>query len=151
MNRACNRSVRLWRVGEHIAERFSQDPRIRIGSFPLRAQEVNGGTRLLVTFNAETYSLADVQLSLAEWNRDDVIDFVMSPYPSHGTRTGFYTDDLEELSFKSPEEVRRGAMIRSDLRGAKLMGVDFYLIDLRETQLTPDQRRQVVATGGIVE
>lgn len=75
---------------------------------------------------------------------------VGSPYPSHGTRTGFYTDSLEELYFKEPESVRRAALLDCDLRGANIDGVDFYLVDLRGTKLDPWQRRQASSTGAIL-
>ncbi len=75
---------------------------------------------------------------------------VGSPYPSHGTRTGFYTDALEELYFKPPESIRRAAIIDCDLRGANLSGIDFYLVDLRGTKLNAEQREQAAASGAIL-
>lgn len=75
---------------------------------------------------------------------------VGSPYPSHGTRTGFYTDDLERLYFEQPESVRRGNLQGCDLRGANIDGVDFYLIDLRGAKLDPGQKRHAAATGAIL-
>jgi hypothetical protein len=52
---------------------------------------------------------------------------VGSPIACEGSRTGFYTDDFEEQTFKSPEEIRKANLCNADLRGAKLDGVDFYL------------------------
>jgi len=76
---------------------------------------------------------------------------VDSPYPSHGTRTGFYTDDQEDLYFKSPELVRKASLFGCDLRGAKLDGVDLYLVDLREANLDPVQRQAAATAGAILE
>jgi len=76
---------------------------------------------------------------------------VASPYPSHGTRTGFYTDDWEELVFKTPELVRKASLVGCDLRGANLHGVDFYLVDLRGAILDPSQRQLVSASGAILD
>ncbi|QDV87233.1 pentapeptide repeat-containing protein [Stieleria magnilauensis] len=76
---------------------------------------------------------------------------VGSPYPSHGTRTGFYTDDFDEQYFKSPEVIRKANLSGSDLRGADISGVDFYLVDLRDAKFDPDQRKQFVATGAILD
>ncbi len=76
---------------------------------------------------------------------------VGSPYPSHGTRTGFYTDDWEELVYKTPELVRKASLVGCDLRGANLNGVDFYLVDLRDAILDPSQRQLVSASGAILE
>lgn len=76
---------------------------------------------------------------------------VDSPFPSHGTRTGFYTDDYVDLSYKHPEQVRKAALIGCDLRGALLQGCDFYLVDVRDCQLDPDQRELMASCGAIME
>ncbi len=52
---------------------------------------------------------------------------VGSPYPSHGTRTGFYRDDLEELVFKNAEEVCRARIVHCDLTGANFRTLTFIL------------------------
>lgn len=74
---------------------------------------------------------------------------VGSPYPSHGTRTGFYTDVLEEQYFKEKEQIRRAALLDCDLTGANIDGVDFYLVDLSGCKMDVDQRRQAIATGAL--
>ncbi len=56
---------------------------------------------------------------------------VGSPLASEGSRTGFYTDDYDDQTYKVPEEIRKANLCGADLRGAKLDGVDFYLVDLR--------------------
>jgi uncharacterized protein YjbI with pentapeptide repeats len=56
---------------------------------------------------------------------------VGSPYSCHGTRTGFYTNDYDEQSYKAPEEIRKANLCGADLRGARIEDVDFYLVDLR--------------------
>jgi uncharacterized protein YjbI with pentapeptide repeats len=45
---------------------------------------------------------------------------VGSPIACEGSRTGFYTDDFEELYFKAPEEVRKANLCGADLRGARI-------------------------------
>lgn len=67
---------------------------------------------------------------------------VFSPYACEGSRTGFYTDEYHEQGFKAPEEIRKADLRRADLRGANIKGVDFYLVDLRGAQYTPDQEQQ---------
>jgi hypothetical protein len=57
---------------------------------------------------------------------------VGSPYPGHGTRTGFYTDTYDDRYHKPPEEIRKANLRGADLRGANIEGVDFYLVDLRD-------------------
>jgi uncharacterized protein YjbI with pentapeptide repeats len=56
---------------------------------------------------------------------------VSSPIACEGSRTGFYTDDEGEQYFKPPEEIRKANLCGADLRGARVSGVDFYLVDLR--------------------
>lgn len=75
---------------------------------------------------------------------------VNSPFPSHGTRTGFYTDDIEELDCKPPETIRKAALLDCDLRGANLDGVDFYLVDLRGSNFDEKYRKHLVGCGAIL-
>lgn len=76
---------------------------------------------------------------------------VGSPYPSHGTRTGFYTDDYVDLSFKPPEQIRKASLIGCDLRDAMLGEVDFYLVDLRGARFDSHHRARFLACGAILE
>jgi uncharacterized protein YjbI with pentapeptide repeats len=76
---------------------------------------------------------------------------VGSPIACEGSRTGFYTDDTEDLSFKRPDEVRKANLRGADLRRANLTNVDFYLVDLRQAQLDAAQREQARQTGAILE
>jgi len=76
---------------------------------------------------------------------------VDSPYPSHGTRTGFYTDDYDDQYFKAPEEIRKASLVNADLRGANIRNVDFYLVDLRGAKFDAMQREQLITTGAILD
>ena len=76
---------------------------------------------------------------------------VDSLYPSHGTRTGFYTDDYADQHFKRAEEIRKASLVCCDLRGANITGVDFYLVDLRGAQFEEDQRQQFISCGAILD
>lgn len=76
---------------------------------------------------------------------------VGSPYPGHGSRTGFYTDDFNDLStHKHPEEIRKANLCGVNLRGANIEGVDFYLVDLRGARYDPDQAEQLLRCGAIL-
>lgn len=76
---------------------------------------------------------------------------VGSPYPGHGSRTGFYTDDYNDLStHKHPEEIRKANLCGADLRGANIEGVDFYLVDLRGALYDPGQAEQLRRCGAIL-
>ncbi len=68
-----------------------------------------------------------------------------------GSKTGFYTDDLEDMTFKRPEEIRKANLCSADLRGVKADNVDFYLVDLRQAKLDPELREQARSTGAILE
>jgi uncharacterized protein YjbI with pentapeptide repeats len=76
---------------------------------------------------------------------------VFSPIASEGSRTGFYTDDYEEQSYKSPEEIRKANLCGADLRGADVTGVDFYLVDLRGARYDAEQGEHFRRCGAILE
>ena len=73
-------------------------------------------------------------------SRSGLVD---SPYPGHGSRTGFYTDEFEERWHKTPETIRKANLRGADLRGAKIEGVDFYLVDLRDAKYDAEQAQQL--------
>lgn len=111
--------------------------------------------------------LRDTGLAEIEWEQADLRDadlrgatfhlgssrsgLVGSPLASEGSRTGFYTDDYEEQGFKAPEEIRKANLCRADLRGAKIDGVDFYLVDLRGARYTAEQEAHFRGCRAILE
>ena len=78
-------------------------------------------------------------------------DWSAAQSPCEGSRTGFYTDDSTEQAFKSPEEIRKANLRGADLRGAIIIGVDFYLVDLRGARLDPKQLPHIRRSGAILE
>jgi uncharacterized protein YjbI with pentapeptide repeats/energy-coupling factor transporter ATP-binding protein EcfA2 len=76
---------------------------------------------------------------------------VGSPIPCEGSRTGFYTDDYDEQTYKAPEEIRKANLCGADLRDALLDGVDFYLVDLRGALYDPEQEVYLRRSGAILE
>lgn len=64
---------------------------------------------------------------------------VGSPYPGHGSRTGFYTNAYDDRYYQRPEAIRRADLYGADLRGAIVTDVDFYLVDLRGAKYDADQ------------
>jgi uncharacterized protein YjbI with pentapeptide repeats len=76
---------------------------------------------------------------------------VGSPIACEGSRTGFYTDDYGEQDFKAPEEIRKANLCHADLRGARIQGVDFYLVDLRHALFDPEHERHLRRCGAILE
>ncbi|MEX0612447.1 MAG: pentapeptide repeat-containing protein, partial [Pirellulales bacterium] len=76
---------------------------------------------------------------------------VGSPIACEGSKTGFYTDDLEDMTFKPPEEVRKANLRGADLRDVHAEGVDFYLVDLRDAKMHPILREQARQSGAILE
>jgi uncharacterized protein YjbI with pentapeptide repeats len=81
-------------------------------------------------------------------SRSGLVD---SPIASYGSRTGFYTDDYNEQDFKSPEEIRKANLRGADLREAKISGVDFYLVDLRDARYDAEQEQHFRSCGAILE
>jgi len=75
---------------------------------------------------------------------------VGSPLASEGTRTGFYTDEFDQQSFCPPEQIRKANLCGADLRGAKVDGVDFYLVDLRGAKYDADQLEHFRKCGAIL-
>lgn len=112
-------------------------------------------------------NLANTGLAEIDWERADLRDadlqsstfhlgssrsgLVGSPIACEGSRTGFYTDELNEQDFKAPEEIRKANLRGADLRGAQIDGLDFYLVDLRNARYTPDQEKILRATGAILK
>jgi uncharacterized protein YjbI with pentapeptide repeats len=76
---------------------------------------------------------------------------VFSPIACEGSRTGFYTEDIEDLTHKAPEEIRKANLRGADLRGCLLDGVDFYLVDLRDARYDPKVEPWLRKTGAILE
>jgi len=76
---------------------------------------------------------------------------VGSPIACEGSRTGFYTDEYDEQTYKAPEEIRKANLRLADLRGAVLDGVDFYLVDLRGARFDPEQEPYFRRCGAILE
>src|SRR5947208_3449592 len=76
---------------------------------------------------------------------------LFTPIASEGTRTGFYTDDADEQTFKAPEEIRKANLCGADLRGAHIDGVDFYLVDLRGALYGPEQELHFRRCRAILE
>jgi uncharacterized protein YjbI with pentapeptide repeats len=106
--------------------------------------------------------LADVDWERAEWCGADLrgVSFhlgstrsglVGSPIACEGSRTGFYTDDYDEQTYKSPEEIRKANLCGADLRGAHFYGVDFYLVDLRGALFTTGLKDFFRSSGAILE
>jgi uncharacterized protein YjbI with pentapeptide repeats len=95
--------------------------------------------------------LADADLTGATFHMGTTRSgLVGSPIACEGSRTGFYTDEFDEQTYKSPEEIRKANLCGADLRGARLTGVDFYLVDLRGALLDPDQEAHVRRCGAIL-
>jgi uncharacterized protein YjbI with pentapeptide repeats len=120
-----------------------------------QAREVGGGHTL------RGAKLADIEWDSADLRKADLrgatfhmgssrSGLVGSPIASKGSRTGFYTDELNEQDFKSPEEIRKANIRGADLRGAKIDGVDFYLVDLRDARFDSRQAEQFRRTGAIL-
>src|SRR5579871_6227511 len=61
----------------------------------------------------------------------------------------FFTVDCDEQDFKAPEEIRKANLCGADLRGAKIDGVDFYLVDLRRDP-RPRTAEQLRLAGAIL-
>jgi len=99
----------------------------------------------------ENCSLRDADLTGASFHMGSSRSgLLFTTIASEGTRTGFYTDDYDDRSFKHPEEIRKANLCGCDLRGAKLDNVDFYLVDLRDARYDLEQEQQFRRCGAIL-
>ena len=106
----------------------------------------------LADVNWEGADLRDVDLRRSTFHlgnsRSGLID---STIASEGSRTGYYTDESLEDRFQAPEDVRKANLRNCDLRGANILGVDFYLVDLRGAKLDSWQRRWLERCRAILD
>ena len=115
----------------------------------LRGADLRGAE--LAEINWEEADLRGANLADASFHmgssRSGLVD---SPYACEGSKTGFYTDDFEDLSFKRPEEIRKANLVNADLRDVRAERVDFYLVDLRGAKMDADLREQARESGAIL-
>lgn len=116
-----------------------------------RLDRANLSHALLAGINWERADLREADLSRATFHMGTSRSgMVFSPLASEGTRTGFYTDEYLDQSFRSPEEIRVANLCGADLRGANIDRVDFYLVDLRGARLDPEQEEHARKCGAIL-
>lgn len=106
---------------------------------------------LLADIDWERADLRDANLQKATFHLGTSRSGLVFGEPSEGTRIGFYTDDYRDQSYRSPEEIRVANLRGADLRGSRLVGTDFYLVDLREAKYTADQEAYLRRSGAILE
>ncbi|MFG0285164.1 MAG: pentapeptide repeat-containing protein [Phycisphaerales bacterium JB039] len=75
---------------------------------------------------------------------------VGSVIAGEGSRTGYYTDDFDDRSFKDPEAIRKANLCGADLRCAAVTMCDFYLVDLRRARYDNDQAAHFKRCGAIL-
>jgi uncharacterized protein YjbI with pentapeptide repeats len=153
---------------EAVFERVNFENKVAI-SVDFRNVDFNGCLMNGSSFRRTTFAgaiLADCRMAEIDWEQCDLkradlrgctfhlgssrSGLVDSPYPGHGSKTGSYTDEFGEQYFKTPEMIRKANLCGADLRGAKIDGVDFYLVDLREAKFDAGQLDQLVSTGAIL-
>lgn len=131
----------------------------------LQSALLTGSTILAGDFrgaNLQNAGLADIEWEAADLRDADLrrVSFHMgstrsglvgSTIPCEGSKTGFYTDDYDEQTYKAPEEIRKANLCNADLRGANLDGVDFYLVDLRGALFDDKYADHLRRCGAILE
>jgi uncharacterized protein YjbI with pentapeptide repeats len=66
-------------------------------------------------------------------------------------RTAFYRDDFAILRHRPPEEIRKANLRGADLRNARILETDFYLVDLRGVRCDDAQRAHFRRCGAILD
>jgi uncharacterized protein YjbI with pentapeptide repeats len=128
--------ARAWFLNANFSWANLTGSRMRLGNFEN------------ATFNGA--KLAEIDWEGANLRNADLrgVDFHMgsarcglldSDIACEGSRTGYYTDESLDNDFRPPEEYRKANLRGADLRGAKIHSTDFYLVDLRDALLDPDQ------------
>lgn len=144
---------------------FVELPNARFASADLNGAVLTGSVMPNGRFcsaNLQNAGLADVEWEGADLRRADLrgcsfhmgssrSGLVGSPYPGHGSRTGFYDDAFDEQHFKAPEEIRKANLRGADLRGASVYETDFYLVDLRGAKYDQNQARHFRSCDAILD
>lgn len=99
----------------------------------------------------EKVDLRDADLTKVNFHMGSSRSGLVFGEPSEGTRSGFYTDEYYDQSYRAPEEFRTANLRGADLRGAVINGTDFYLVDLREAHYTSGQEAWFRRCGAILE
>jgi uncharacterized protein YjbI with pentapeptide repeats len=99
----------------------------------------------------ENAILADADLRDVTFHMGSSRSGLVFGEPSEGTRGGFYSDEYFDQSYRPIEEIRTANLRGADLRGAILYGTDFYLVDLRDALISPDQEYWLRKCGAILE
>jgi len=94
--------------------------------------------------------LIDADLRSATFHMGSSRSGLVFASPMEGSRTGFYTDEYYDQSYRVPKEIRKANLRGADLRGAKVFETDFYLVDLRGAHYTPDQEAHFRRCGAIL-
>lgn len=117
--------------------------------------------------NLRGASLQNAELAEVSWENADLRDADLRGASFHAgtTRDGIriggkparwehppiYPDDESAQDYLPPEAMRKANLCGADLRGANLVYVDFYLVDLRGAVYDDDQAEFFRAAGAILE
>jgi uncharacterized protein YjbI with pentapeptide repeats len=117
-----------------------------------------------VTFN--DCILADVVLTGADLRDARFTDVEFQPGPAsragltgegsrwdalHGSKSGFYAQDVAEGVYADPELTRTADLRGADLRGAKFERTDLFRVDLRGARLDPPVRAAALRMQAFVD
>ena len=163
-------STNLFRCRPHLAQPLIQPKRAAVRPVNFESANLHGALLTACNLQGACFAnadlreagLADVDLERADLrgagltgvsfhagsSRSGLVD---SPIACEGSRTGFYTDVYDEQTYKAPEDIRKANLCRADLRSAKVGGVDFYLVDLRDALFDPELEPHLRRCGAILE
>jgi uncharacterized protein YjbI with pentapeptide repeats len=120
----------------------------RFGGADLRGAQLGGAGLARIEWPGA--NLREADLTNASFHLGSARSgLVLSAPAGWGARTGFYTDELRETTFRR-SEIRKADLRRADLRGARILDTDFYLVDVRGALYTSDQERHLRSCGAIL-
>jgi uncharacterized protein YjbI with pentapeptide repeats len=105
----------------------------------------------LADIDWEGADLRDADLTKASFHLGSTRSgLVGSVIAGEGSRTGFYTDDFNDQTYRPAEEIRKANLCGANLMDAKVTGTDFYLVDLRRAVYSKQQAAHFARTGAIL-
>jgi uncharacterized protein YjbI with pentapeptide repeats len=105
----------------------------------------------LADIDWEGADLRDADLTRASFHLGSTRSgLVGSVIAGEGSRTGFYTDDFNDQTYRPAEEIRKANLCGANLMEAQVHGTDFYLVDLRRAVYSKGQAIHFARTGAIL-
>ncbi len=92
--------------------------------------------------NLRNARLVKVEFQPGPTSRAGHTDTLTRGDPMHGSKSGFYAQDLSDGVYLDPELMRNADLRNADLRGVELKHTDLFRVDLRGARMDPGLRER---------